>query len=297
MDYAEKPLSLTIPEGQAMVRAVEESGVVCQIGSQQRSDAIFQRGVQLVRNGFLGKITGVQVGQPRGAGAKLTAPMAPQEVPKDFDYEMWLGAAPEAPYYKERCHYEFRWSFDYSGGQLTDWIGHHFDIAAWAVGVTQTGPVAIKNAQATFTPSPLYNTATDYSFEAHYANGVVIDVSSKRRGGLRIEGENGWFWMDRTGSEFSRPEWASVPFPTSGFHLDLVNHTQNFIDCVRSRKTPICPIQEALRTVTVAHLANAAYRSGRSELQWDPERQTVVDAPDATALLTRAYRSPWQLPA
>ncbi len=92
-------------------------------------------------------------------------------------------------------------------------------------------------------------------------------------------------------------EWATVPFSTAGFHLDAVDHTQNFIDCVRSRQTPICPINEALRTVTVAHLANAAFRSGRSELRWDPERQAVIDAPDAEALLIRAYRSPWQLPA
>ena len=295
--YAEKPLSLTIPEGQAMVRAVEESGVVCQIGSQQRSLANFQRAVQLARNGFLGKITGVHVVQPSGAGPQLKAPMPPQQVPTGFDYEMWLGPAPEAPYYKERCHWNFRWTFDYSGGQLTDWIGHHFDIAAWALGVNRTGPVAIRNARATFTPSPLYNTATDYSFEAHYANGTVINLTSEHRTGLRIEGENGWFWVSREESEFSNREWATVSFPTDGFHLDAVDHTQNFIDCVKSRKTPICPIQEALLTVTVAHLANAAFRSGRSELQWDPERQAVVDAPDAAALLTRAYRSPWQLPA
>lgn len=295
--YAEKPLALTISEGQAMVRAVEESGVVCQIGSQQRSVANFQRAVQLVRNGFLGKITSVKVGQPSGAGAHINAPMAPQTVPEGFDYETWLGPAPEAPYYKERCHYEFRWSFDYSGGQLTDWIGHHFDIAAWALGKNRTGPVAIKNAQATFVAGPLYNTASAYAFEAHYADGAVIDVSSKNRSGLRIEGEHGWLWTDRTGSEFSNPEWASLPFSTGGFYLDAVDHTQNFLDCVKSRRTPICPIQEALRTVTVAHLANAAFRSGRRELRWDPDKQAVLDAPDAEALLIRAYRSPWQLPA
>jgi predicted dehydrogenase len=294
--YAEKPLSLTIPEGQAMVRAVEESGVVCQIGSQQRSLANFQRAVQLVRNGFLGKITAVHVGQPSGGGAKLKAPMPPQQVPDGFDYAFWLGPAPDAPYYKERCHYEFRWSFDYSGGQLTDWIGHHFDIASWAVDKTHTGPVAIKNAKATFNPGPLYNTATAYSFEAHYADGIVIDISSKNRDGLRIEGENGWLWTNRGSSEFSNPEWATMPFSTCGYHLDPVDHTTNFLNCVKSRQTPICPISEALRTVSVAHLGNAAFRTGRTELQWDPDQQAIIGAPDAEAILTRAYRSPWQLP-
>jgi len=294
--YAEKPLCLTIPEGQAMVRAVEESGVVCQIGSQQRSGSNFQRAVQLVRNGYLGKITSVQVGLPGGGGRQMKAPLAPQQVPEGFNYNMWLGPAPDAPYYKERCHYEFRWIYDYSGGQLTDWIGHHFDIAGWAMGVNQTGPVAIKNAQATFNPNPLYNTATAYSFEAHYANGVMIEISSKNRGGIRIEGENGSFWMDRGKNEFSNPEWATIKFPTSGFHLEPVDHTQNFIDCVKSRKTPICPINEALRTATVAHLGNAAFRTGRSELKWDPDKQVVIDAPETNGILTRAYRSPWQLP-
>ena len=94
-----------------------------------------------------------------------------------------------------------------------------------------------------------------------------------------------------------QPEWATSRFPPAGFHLDAVDHTQNFLDCVKSRRTPICPIQEALRTVTVAHLANAAFRTGRRELRWDPDKQAVIDAPDAEALLIRAYRSPWQLPA
>jgi len=294
--YAEKPLSLTIPEGQAMVRAVEQSGVVCQIGQQQRSGIQFQRAVQLVRNGFLGKITKVQVGLGGGGGAGLAAPMAPQQVPAGFDYETWLGPAPEAPYYKERCHYQYRWNYDYSGGQLTDWIGHHFDIATWALNLQRTGPVAIKKAEAEFNPGPLYNTAIHYFFEAHYANGIAIEVFSKNPKGTRIEGENGWLFVSRGAFDVSNPEWLTVQFPTNGFHLDPIGHTENFLDCVASRKIPICPIEEAHRAVSVAHLANAAFRTGRSELRWDPDAQQVIDAPDAQGILTRAYRSPWQLP-
>ena len=297
--YAEKPLSLTIPEGQAMVSAVQASGVVCQVGSQQRSSIEFQRAVQLVRNGMLGKITRVQVGLPGGMGVHgkaPTAPMAKQEVPPGFDYESWLGPAPLAPYYRERCHFNFRFCFDYSGGELTDWIGHHFDIAAWALDLTHTGPVAIKNATAKFAVSPLYDTATDYAFEAHYANGTVIEVASKNRGGLRIEGSDGWVYVNRGVIEFSSPELGRVAFPSNGFCLTPTSHTKNFLDCVQSRQTPICPIDEAHRTVSVAHLANAAFRTGRSELQWDPDKQEVIDAPSAAAMLQRAYRSPWQLP-
>ncbi len=295
--YAEKPLSLTIPEGQAMVRAVQDAGVVCQIGSQQRSSSEFQRIVQLARNGVLGKITRVQVGLPGGAGPNISAPMAPQAVPAGFDYNFWLGPAPEAPYYKERCFWNFRWQFDYSGGQLTDWIGHHFDIASWAMDVTHTGPIAIKNASAKFPTGPLYNTANDYSFEAHFANGTVIEVASSNKMGVRIEGTNGWAYANRGIFESSSPEFATMSFPTSGFHLEAVNHTQNFLNCVASRETPICPIDEALRVVSSAHLANVAFRTGRSELKWDPDKQEVIDAPDAAALLRRAYRGPWSLPA
>jgi predicted dehydrogenase len=294
--YAEKPLSLTIPEGQAMVQAVQDSGVVCAIGSQQRSTGEFQRIVQLARNGVLGQITSVQVGMPSGAGPNISVPMARQKAPADFNYEMWLGPAPEAPYYKERCHWNFRWIFDYSGGQLTDWVGHHIDIACWAMDLTHTGPIAIKNASATFPTGPLYNTANAYSFEAHYANGTVLDVSTKYRMGVRIEGSNGWAYANRDIFECSSPEFAEMTFPADKFHLTPQSHTQNFLNCVVSRQTPICPIDQALRVVTVAHLANAAFRTGRSELKWNPDTQEVIDAPDAASILRRDYRSPWSLP-
>ena len=294
--YAEKPLSLTIPEGRAMVQAVERSGVVCQIGSQQRSSIEFQKTVEAVRNGLLGKITRVRVGLPGGAGANLQSPMAAQTVPPELDYERWLGPAPFAPYYKERCHYQFRWIFDYSGGQLTDWIGHHFDIASWAMDLTHTGPVAIKNAKARLADGPLYNTATEYSFEAHYANGTVIEVGSIHPGGVTIEGSNGSVKVNRGFLEFNPPELKATPISSDGFHATRSSHAQNFIDCVRSRRTPRCPVHEAHRTATVAHLANIAFRTGHSELHWDPEKEEILNAPDAAQMMTRAYRSPWQLP-
>ncbi|HKB90011.1 MAG TPA: Gfo/Idh/MocA family oxidoreductase [Opitutaceae bacterium] len=296
--YAEKPLSLTIPEGQAMVRAVEESGVVCQIGSQQRSSPEFQRCVELARNGFLGKLTRVTVGLPPGAGPVSTEPLSPQAVPPTFDYDMWLGPAQPAPYFKQRCHWDFRWIYDYSGGQLTDWIGHHFDIGVWGAGVSHTGPIAIKNASAEFAKGPLYNTAMRYSFEAHYANGLVVDVSSKNRDGVEFIGTEGSCWAARGKSDFSSPLLRTVPIPSTGWRIPdrTTSHRQNFFDCIVSRQTPRCPIQEAHRVVSVAHLANLAFRTGRSELQWDPDQQKVVNAPEVEQLMTRAYRGPWQLP-
>jgi predicted dehydrogenase len=294
--YSEKPLCLTIPEGQAMIRAVQQSGVVCQIGSQQRSAGEFQRLVELVRNGLLGKITRIQVGYPSGAGPGINAPMAPQQIPAGFDYEMWLGPAPEAPYYAERCHENFRWIYDYSGGGLTDWIGHHFDIAVWAMNKTHTGPIAIKNAQAQFETGPLYNTPAHCSFEAHYADGTVIEISSDNAHGVRIEASGGWVQVDRGSFNCSSPALQNMPIPTNGFCLEAVDHTSNFLNCVQNRQTPICPIDEAFRTVSVAHLANACFRTGLKEVRWDPDKQEIIDSPEAAAMLVRPYRSPWQLP-
>jgi predicted dehydrogenase len=296
--YAEKPFSLTIPEGRAMVEAVRESGVVCQVGSQQRSSAEFQRCVELARNGFLGELKRVKVGLPAGIAALEDGPIQNVEPPPGFDYEFWLGPAPYAPYCPQRCHYQFRWIFDYSGGQLTDWIGHHFDIGAWGAGVGRTGPTRITDAWAQFPCSPLYNTAEEYFFKAHYEGGPVFDIGSQIRGGVEFIGTEGSCWADRGMTDFSSPTLRTAVIPSDGFRIrdPHASHWQNFFDCVASRQTPRCPVEEAHRDATVAHLANLAFRTGRKELQWDPVHEQIVDAPDATRLMTRDYRGPWQLP-
>ncbi|HVE15483.1 MAG TPA: hypothetical protein VNB29_02045, partial [Chthoniobacterales bacterium] len=281
----------------AMVRAVEQSGVICQIGSQQRSGQEFQRVYELVQNGLLGEIKRVRVGLPGGGGGSIQAPMAEEKVPDGFNYDMWLGPAPYAPYYHARCPYEWRWIFDYSGGQLTDWIGHHFDCSAWMTGVSAMGPVAIEGAAAVFpTDNPLYNTAQQFAFQARYANGVTIEVSSALRNGIVIDGSEGSVHVDRGVLEFSSPSLQVVPVPSQGKTFVRRSHWTNFLDCVVSGETPICPIQEAHRSVSVAHLANLAFRTGRSRLDWDPVAQRLINAPDAERLFSRDYRSPWQLP-
>ncbi len=297
--YAEKPFSLTIPEGRAMVKAVQESGVVCQIGSQQRSSSEFQRCVELARNGFLGELKRVKVGLPRGVAALEPGPLDNQVPPPSFDYEFWLGPAPWAPYCRQRCHYQFRWILDYSGGQLTDWIGHHFDIGAWGAGVSTTGPVAIRGAWAQFPTGPLYNTAEEYSFEAHYASGPVFEITSRIRGGVEFIGTEGSCWADRGKTDFSSPTLRTAAIPSDGFRIrdPHASHWQNFFDCVASRQPTRCPVEEAHRDASVAHLANIAFRTGNSELRWDPDQEKLIGTPDAARLLARAYRGPWQLPA
>ncbi|HRJ73584.1 MAG TPA: Gfo/Idh/MocA family oxidoreductase [Terrimicrobiaceae bacterium] len=315
--FTEKPFSLTIAEGRAMVDAVRRAGAVCQVGSQQRSGRSFRRAVELARSGALGRITRVEVGLPgRYNLPQLTAPLAPQQVPEGFDYEFWLGPAPWAPYYKERCRTFFRFNYDYSGGQLTDWIGHHFDIANWALGMNFTGPVAIREAQAEFWDSPLYDTPMKFSFEAHYAGGAAIRVTSQDEagryeigeifndsdGGIFLEGSEGWVRVGRARMAFSSPRLQALVLPSDGFRLDdpeqtsRPSHMENFLHCVRTRETPVASAEEGHRTATVAHLANIAFRTGRRELHWDPDREVILDAPEASRLLARAYRAPWQLP-
>ena len=150
--YCQKPLSLTIAEGRIMSYAVNRSNVVFQTGSQQRSDARFRRAAELVRNGIIGDLKTVKVGMPSGRTdyAKTGHDKKPQPVPAGFDYNMWLGPAAEAPYTPARCHVNFRWIYDYSGGQVTDWGGHHPDCAQWGMGTELTGPIEIRNALGVF---------------------------------------------------------------------------------------------------------------------------------------------------
>ncbi len=304
--YVEKPAAPSIPESRAMVEAVRRTGAVVQVGGQQRSSPYFHRGVELVRNGMLGKITKVVVFMPQGRGehgGPFIPPMAPQTPPPDFDYNFWLGPAPFVPYYKERCDWNWRWSYDYGGGQVTDWVSHHYDIGLWGMGLNTESPTEILNASAQFDPpSPLFNTATQYKFQARYANGQIIDVMNGTAilggTGTRFEGENGWVECCRGGVSYSNGDLKFAVIPSDGFHCGVENqsHMENFLSCIRSRTTPIHPIADAHFAGSAAHLANAAFRSGRSQLEFDRITEQIVGAPDANALLHRSYRGPWVLP-
>ena len=300
--YVEKPAATSIPESRAMVEAARRTGAVGQVGGQQRSSAYFQRGVELVRNGFLGKITRVWVTLPQGrseTGGPFATPLTPQIPPADFDYDFWIGPAPFVPYFRQRCDWNWRWSYDYGGGQITDWVSHHYDIAVWAMGLNTEPPTDILNASAEFgPPSPLFNTATKYSLQARYFNGQIIDVMSGT-GGVRFVGEKGWVECSRSGVTYSDPYLQHILIPSDGFHCGVAgqSHMDNFVSCIRNRTTPIHPIWDAHHAASMAHLANAAFRSGLSQLKYDRDAELIIGQPQANALLRRAYRSPWVLPA
>lgn len=298
--YGQKPLSLTVAEGRAMSHAVARSGVVFQTGSQQRSDPNFRRACELVRNGRIGKLTKVKVGLPPGRPdyANTGDRKAPSPVPDGFEYERWLGPAPDAPYAPARCHVNFRWIYDYSGGQLTDWGAHHIDCAQWGMGTELTGPVEIRNAKGAFPDDPLWNTATEFSFEAVYDDGLTMLVSSAERMGVTFEGTEGSVYANRGTYETDPPALRDTVIGESEVHLyESADHFRNFIDCVLSGGPTAAPIEVAHRSITIAHLGNIALRLGRDRLRWDPRTERIVDDPEAAAMLSRPYREPYTLPA
>ena len=297
--YGQKPLSLTVAEGRAMVKAVEENGIVWQTGSQQRSDSNFRRVCELVRNGRIGRLHTVRCGLPGGIPdygrtAKLTET---RPVPEGFNYDLWLGPAPEAPYCPARVGVNFRWILDYSGGQVTDWGGHHPDIAQWGMDTEHTGPIAIKNVRATWAEHPVYDTATDYYFECVYENGVTLIISSRERGGVTFEGDRGSVWANRGRHDANPKSLLAEKIGPEETHLyESKNHVTNFIDCVFSRKPTVAPVEAAHRSISIAHLGNIAMRTGRS-LKWDPKAERILDDAGASDMLQREYRKPWTLDA
>jgi predicted dehydrogenase len=294
--YCQKPLSLTIAEGRAMSYAVNKSKVVFQTGSQQRSDRRFRHACELVRNGRIGDLRTVRVGMPGGRTdyAKTGGHKKPEPVPQGFNYDMWLGPAPDAAYAPARCHVNFRWIYDYSGGNVTDWGGHHPDCAQWGMGTELTGPVEIRHAKAVFEPDELWNTATAYSFEAVYENGVTMVISNTEKMGVTFEGTKGKVYVDRGKLETDPKELAGSRIGPNEIHLyQSDDHFKNFIDCVISRQPTAAPVEVAHRSITICHLGNIALRLGRDKLRWDPRTERMIGDDEASQMLSRSYRPPW----
>ena len=297
--YAEKPLALTIPQGRAMCDAVARYGRIWQTGSWQRSTGDFRYACELVRNGRIGEVHTVEVGLPTGPSCDFQPEMP---VPDGFDYDFWLGPAPEAPYTTNRCHFNFRWILDYSGGQVTDWGAHHCDIANWGMGTEGTGPIEVEG-EATFPRSGLYNTATDYRFAARFGpgaspvspKGFTMIMSNAFRMGAKFIGTKGWVQIAR-GFFDSEPKslMNSVIGPRETHLYESRDHHGNFLDCTRTRRQTITPIEAAHRAISIAHLGNIAMRLER-KVRWDPTAERFVNDPEADRLLARAMRGSWHL--
>lgn len=293
--YCQKPLALTIAEGRAMSDAVKHHGVVFQTGSQQRSSEHFRRICELVRNGKIGQLETVVCGLPGGTPdfGKTADQTETVPVPDGFNYDLWLGPAPEAPYSPCRTHVNFRWILDYSGGMVTDWGGHHPDIAQWGMDTEYTGPIKIQNATSKWSDHPIYNTATDFYFEALYKNGVKLIVQSDQDFGVTFIGSEGKVWSSRGEHKVEPESLKDVTIGPNDVQLyKSDDHYRNFIDCVISREEPVAPVEIAHRSISIAHLGNIAMMLGQ-DLDWDPEKEQFVDNWTANQLLSREMREPW----
>jgi myo-inositol 2-dehydrogenase/D-chiro-inositol 1-dehydrogenase len=298
--YGQKPLSLTIREGRMMSDAVKKAGVTFQTGSQQRSSIHFRKGIELVRNGFIGKVHTIKVGLPGGHPDYNKHGREKEEtpVPEGLDYKLWLGPAPEAFYCPARLHVNWRWNLDYSGGQVTDWGAHHIDIAQWAMKNQKTGPVSFTNLKGHFPPrSELYNTADRYDWECTYKDGLKLLVGTGQKGGVTFEGEDGkWIHTNRGRLQSNPEDIVKSKIDDSMERVYVSNdHVRNFVDCVFSGKEPIAPIEDAHRTISIAHLGNIALQLERETLNWNPEKEVVVNDVAANKMLSRPYRAPWKL--
>jgi predicted dehydrogenase len=298
--YCEKPLSLTIGQGRAMVDAVQKHKRILQTGSMERSNPLNRYVCRLVRDGRIGEVrrvtTNVGFNNKIGPGPGWK----PTPVPDGFDYDMWLGPAPKVPYHEDRCLYRFRFHYDYSGGQVTNYGAHSNDLAQWGLGMDDSGPVEIEYISAKWLPKgSLFNTALETEFLCRYANGVeLVCKTNEKPVGVRFEGTEGvievtaYPWVAR-----SEPETLiTSEFPTGTIRFDATTaHVRNFLDCVRSRRQPVAPVEVGHRSASLCHLGNVAIRLGRN-VKWDPQREHFQgDDDEANAMLTRPLRSPWQL--
>jgi predicted dehydrogenase len=289
----EKP-TLTIEEGRILCETMMRYNRVFQWSTEDRSVDIYHRMCELVRNGRIGKVHTIRVELP--SGPDTPGNPAPMPVPEDFDYEIWLGPAPYAPYTKDRIHWNFRWILDYSGGMLTDWGAHLLDGAQWGNDSEHTGPVEVEG-KGEFWRDGLYNTAKEYRIEYKYADGVRLIVTSGTPS-LRFEGSEGWIgnrgWRAKLQAE-PKSILDSVIGPNE-IHLYTcrAGEQRNFLDCVKSRKDCYFPPEIGHRCFTIAHIGNIAMLLGR-KLKWDPDRERFINDEQANRMLSRSMRSPWHL--
>ena len=311
--YCEKPLTLVIGEGRPMVDAARENKRVVQTGTMQRSGLEFNYVTKLVQSGAIGKVLRVNVTLPGPNWIDRAGKPVPDSAPPaGFDYDRWLGPAPYRPYNKNHVHYLFRFYWDYSGGQQTNFGAHHLDVAQWGLGMDASGPISAEGT-GVFNPEGWYETPDQTDINYKYANGVTMNckqipgVSSNRQG-TEFVGEKGTLFVWRGGAVASSPdifdsldppnslvrEGNMVKVATSEKRYANVTHVQNFLECVKSRETPSADIEIGHRSATVCHLGSIAVRTGK-KINWNPETETIEGDAEASKWLTKEYRKPYSL--
>ncbi len=308
--YLQKPFTMTHAEGVLLREAVARHGRVFQVGSQQRSTAQFRRACELVRSGRVGRLRKVEIGLP----IDPTKPDDPEQpVPPNLDYDRWLGPTPLVYYTEQRVHPQQ--GYDRPGwlrnesfclGMITGWGSHHFDTAHWAMDVELSGPTRVEG-KAEFPTNKIWNVHGAYDIDLTYAGDVHVRVSDKLPNGLKFIGDEGWIWVTREGtttsSDPANPGKAMPPLAASdpklldpaGVKVQLPRsdeHHKNWLECVRSRQTPIAPAPVAHRSGAACIVSWIAMKLGRP-LTWDPKQERFVNDEQANAMLSRPERAPY----
>ena len=305
--YCEKPLTLTVKEGQQILKVMQETGKVLQVGTQQRSEngMLFLRAIATVQSGQLGKIKKVTVQLPMSTA--VGGPFEKKPVPENLNWDLWLGQAPAVDYCPERCHFSFRWWYEYSGGIITDWGAHHMDIAQWALGAGKSGPLTVDGSQTVLPKIENgYNTPKEPKIHYTYPDDVALELTTGNEGVL-FEGEKGRIFVNRgriTGKPVEEQDAdKGLQDKINGMVAELYgkdrkpgNHMANFFESVKTRKTPVSDAESQHRTSSACHIGNIAIRLQR-KLTWDPVKEQFVGDDEANAMLTRVQRAPYQIDA
>jgi len=312
--YLEKPTSLTIEEGRIMSNAVNATGVIFQLGTQQRSQEQFRFACELVRNGRIGQLESIDIRLPGDPAGGNPSPMA---VPEGFNYEKWLGSTPYVPYTEDRVHPRQGYGRpgwlrcqQFGAGMITGWGNHHFDIAHWAMGTEYSGPLEIWG-EAEFAHDGLWDVHGAYATEMKYANGVIVTgttESAEKPNGLLFKGSEGWIFVSRGNykasandpvTNASTPLNASDPriitegIKDSEIHLyESKDHHRNWLDCIRIRKPAISPAEVGHRSCSACLLQHIAMQLNR-RLYWDPVLERFKNDDEANSMLSRVSRFPY----
>jgi predicted dehydrogenase len=288
--YVEKPMTLTVEEGKAVLAAEQKYGRILQVGSQQRSSAHFYIAANLVRNGLIGEVKEIYARLGTFPQPELDAPVKP--VPEGFDYDRWLGPTPFYDYTDHRAQSSYsggwRCYWDYGSRKFGDWGAHHFDIIQWALGRDDTGPVE-------FTPKG-FDGAEHHSYR--YADGITVwrDKQPDEGHMIRFIGTEGEVHVSRGQIATSPKELVRHRFTDSDIKLyQSKNHRRNFIDSIISREPTICPASVGHRSGSICQLAGIAERLGRS-IKWDPAAEQILGDAEARSMQDRPRRAGYELP-
>jgi predicted dehydrogenase len=294
---------MSIHEIKVLRDAVHRYGRVFQFGTQQRSSQEFRHACELARNGRIGKVHTILVGVHAGAAERSgLKTYVPEPVPDGFDYDLWLGPAPWAPYTTARLVYPHWFHIsDYSLGYVSGWGIHHIDIAQWGNGTELTGPVEIEGTAKFPDDDALCDNPLSWDTRMKYASGVELIFTGAGPGfngvrhGITFQGTAGWVWVNRGAIDAEPKSLLNERFSANEIRLPVSTfHHGNFIECARSRQQTICNIDVAVRSDTVCQLAWCAFHVGH-KLRWDPEKESFIDDPAADRRMTRPLRAPWCL--